>query len=157
MKSVSLLLFAVVSTGLLLAGCASPPKAAGISVTVTGFRADETDSVPTHAIMTLTFTSENVEAIGLTHTTHKLYFTNRYVGQAENPNPVGVPPLGTVNQDVTFNLEDPGVVRQILSVADQAPYRLETTLYYSEGDTKHQLKVTSEGKVPLLGLEHAAR
>ena len=107
--------------------------------------------------MSVTFTSENVDAIGLTHTTHRLYLTGRYVGQAENPNPVGVPALGTVSQDVVFNLEDASVVRQILSVADQAPYRLETTLYYTEGDTKHQIKVTSEGKVPLQGLEHAAR
>lgn len=157
MKSVSLLLLAVLSVGLLLVGCATPPKASGISVTVTGFRADETASVPTHAFMTLTFTSENVEAVGLTHTTHKLYLNKRFVGQALNENPVGVPPLGTVTQEVSFNLEDAGVVRQILSFTDQAPYRLESTLFYTEGDNKSQIKVTSEGKVPLLGLEHAAR
>jgi hypothetical protein len=49
------------------------------------------------------------------------------------------------------------VVRQILSFTDQAPYRLESTLFYSEGEDKHQVKVSAEGKVPLLGLEHAAR
>jgi len=157
MKSVSPLLFALLSAGLLFAGCASPPRASGISVTVTGFRAVEAATVPTQAIMILTFTSENVDSVGLTHTSHKLYLNKRYVGQALNENPVGVPPMGTVNQEVTFNLEDAGVVRQILSFTDQAPYRLESILFYTEGDDKHQIKVSSEGKVPLLGLEHAAR
>jgi hypothetical protein len=98
-----------------------------------------------------------VDAVALTRTSHRLYLGDRYVAKAENPNPIGLPPMGTVTQDVTFNLEDAVVVRQLLSVADQAPYRLETTIYYTEDDSQHQLKVVSNGKVALLGLEQAAR
>jgi len=157
MKSVSLLLFSLLSAGLLLTGCTTLPRVSGVTVTLVGFRPDETSTVPTHAIMTLKFTSENVNAVGITSTTHELYLGKRYAGKAENLSPVGLPPMGTITQDVTFNLEEPGVVRQILSVTNEPPYRLETTLFYTEDDSKRRLKVTSEGKVALIGLEQAAR
>lgn len=157
MKPVSLLLFSLLSAGLLLTGCATPPRVSGVTVTVVGFRPDETSTVPTHAIMTLKFTSENVNAVGITSTTHKLYLGKRYVGKAENLAPVGLPPMGALTQDVAFNLEEPGVVRQLLSVTSEPPYRLETTLFYTEDDSKRRLNITSEGKVALLGLEQAAR
>jgi LEA14-like dessication related protein len=157
MKSISLLLFSVLSAGLLLSGCATAPQVSGVSVTVVGFRPDETSPVQTRAIMTLKFTSENVNGVGITSTTHELYLGKRYVGKAENPVAVGIPPMGSLTQDVVFNLEEPGVVRQVLSLTSEPPYRLETTLFYTDDGSKRRLKVTSEGKVALLGLEQAAR
>jgi LEA14-like dessication related protein len=155
MKPVSLLLFSLFSACIFFTGCATPPRATGITATVVGFRSEE--STPNRATMTLKFTSENVNPIALTSTSHVLYFGDREVGKAENPNPIGIPPLGTTTQDVTFELENPAAVRQFLSVSDEAPYRLETTLYFTEDDMKRHLKVSADGKVALIGLEAAAR
>ena len=156
MKTASVLLSSLLGVCLLLAGCASPPKATGVTVTVTGFR-DADGSPQNHAIMSLHFASENVNSVGFTSTTHELYLNDRFVGKAENLSPVGLPALGGVNLDVNLVLENPGVVRQILSFADKSPYRLVTVLHYTDGDDKVQVKVTAEGRVALLGLEQAAR
>ena len=155
MKPVSLLLFSLFSACAFFAGCATPPRATGVTVTVVGFRSDEAS--PNRAIMTLKFASENVNPIALTSTSHQLYFGDRLVGKAENANPVGIPPMGTMTQDVTFELQNPGIVRQFLSVSDEAPYRLETIIYFTEDDMKRHLKLSADGKVALNGLEAAAR
>ena len=156
MKTASLLLGSLLGVCVLLAGCASPPKATGVTVTVTGFR--DADGAPQNrAVMTLHFVSENVTALGFTSSLHELYLNDRFVGKAENLSPVGLPPMGSVNLDVNLVLENPGVIRQILSFADKSPYRLVTVLHYTDGDDKVQVKVTAEGKVALLGLEQAAR
>ncbi len=156
MKTASLLLGSLLVACVLLSGCATPPKATGVTVTVTGFR-DADGSPQNRAIMALHFTSENVTAVGFTRTVHELYLNDRFVGKAENLTPVGVPPMGSVNLDVPITLENPGVVRQILSFSSKSPYRLVTVLHYTDGDDKVQVKVTAEGKVELLGLEQAAR
>jgi len=156
MKTASLLLGSLLVAGVLLASCATPPKATGVTVTVTGFR-DAEGSPQNRAIMTLHFASENVTAVGFTRTVHELYLNDRFVGKTENLTPVGLPPMGSVNLDVPLALENSGVVRQILSFSDKAPYRLVTVLHYTDGDDKVQIKVTAEGKVELLGLEQAAR
>ena len=157
MKSASLLVCSLLGVCLLLAGCATPPRATGVTVTIVGFRAAENSPVQTRAIMTLRFTSENVNALGFTSSTHELYLADHFVGKVENKAPVGLPPMGGVNLDVAIDLENPGIVRQILSVADLAPYRLVTVLYYTDGDDKVQVKVKSEGKIAIQGLEAAAR
>ena len=157
MKPASLLFCSLLGVCVLLAGCATPPKATGVTVTVTGFRSPENSPVQTRAIMSLHFASENMNALGFTRTTHELYLSGHFVGKTENNAPVGLPPMGGANLDVAIDLENPGIVRQILSVADQSPYRLVTVLYYTDGDDKVQVKVTSEGKIAIQGLEQAAR
>lgn len=157
MKKTSTFLFALLSACLLFAGCSTPSRVGGINVTVVGFKADETSTVATHAIMTLRFTSENVNPVALTSTSHELYLAKHLVAKAENATAVGIPPLGTMTLDVHFNLDDPGIVRQILSVSDEPPYRLESTLFFTEDDSKRRVKVSAEGKVAIQGLEQAAR
>lgn len=158
MKSVPFFLFSLLATALLLVGCASVPKATGVTVTVTGFRpVAESSPVTTRAIMTLRFTSENVNAVGLTGSSHRLFLNGHYVGKAENTAPIGLPPQGTVSQDVTLDLEKPEIVRLSLSVAAEASYRLESVLYYTEGEDKLRIKTNYDGKIALQGLEAAAR
>lgn len=157
MKPAFRLFFALLGVCALLAGCATPPKATGVSVSVVGFRAAESSPVQTRAIMTLRFASENVNALGFTGSTHELFLNKRFVGKAVNASAVGLPPMGSVTVDVALDLEDPGVVRQILSFTDLSPYRLVSILNYTDADSKVHVKVTEEGKVALLGLESAAR
>ena len=157
MKSVSLLFLSVLVTGLFLPGCASVPKATGVTVTIVSFRPIDESAVTTKAVMTLRFTSENVNALAFTGSSHQLYLSGRYVGRAENTAPIGMPAQGTITQDVIIELEKPEVVRQILSVADEGNYRLETVLYFTDEEHKIRIKSKSEGKIALHGLEAAAR
>ena len=158
MKSVPFFLCSALAAALLLTGCASVPRATGISVVVSGFRpVDESGTATGHAIMTLKFVSENVNAVGLTGSSHRLFLNGRYAGKAENPSPVGLAPQSSTTQDVTLELEKPEIVRLAVSVGAEASYRLESVLFYTEGDDKLRIKTNYEGKIPLRGLESAAR
>jgi len=157
MKSVPFFLCSVLAA-LLVTGCTSVPKLNGITVTVTGFRpVEESSPVSAHAIMSLKFVSENVNAAGLTGSSHRLFLNGHYAGKAENTAPIGLAPQGVVNQDVILDLEKPEIVRLSLSVSAEANYRLESVLYYTEGEDKLRVKTSYEGKIDLHGLESAAR
>jgi hypothetical protein len=156
MKLVPILFVSLLGWCVLLTGCGGVPKLGGITVSVTGFRPAEASQPPTHAIITLRFTSENLNAIAFSGSSHKLYLNGSYIGTVTDDTPLGLPPQGTVIHEVTFNLENPGVVRQALSVSDQASYRLESALYFSDIEEKRRIKTVYEGSVTLHGLEAAA-
>jgi len=59
--------------------------------------------------------------------------------------------------DMTFVIEDPVMVRRSIGVSDQALYRMETELRYSDNGDLIRLKTHDEGKIPLAGLEQAVR
>lgn len=157
MKSVPFFLCSVLAA-LVFTGCTSVAKLNGISVVVTGFRpAEESSPAATHAIMSLKFVSENVNATALTGSSHRLFLNGHYAGKAENTAPVGLAPQGVVMQDVTLELEKPETVRLALSVSSEASYRLESVLHYTEGEDQQRVKTSYEGKIDLHGLESAAR
>ena len=156
MKLVPLLFVSLLGLCVLLTGCGGVPKVGGFTVSVAGFRAIEAASPVNRAVITLRFTSENLVALAFSGSSHKLYLNGSYVGQVKDETPLGLPPLGTATHDVTFTLENPGVVRQGLSLSDQASYRLESVLYYDDLGEKHQVKTNYEGIVALHGLEAAA-
>ena len=158
MKLASLFISSLLGICLLAVGCSTVPKATGVTVTVTSIRpVDDSSPVATRAIMTLRFSSENVNALGFTSTSHSLFLNGRYVGKAENTSPIGLTPQGSATQDVTLQLEKPEIVRQLLSVSDDAHYRLESVLFYTDDDAKVRVKTAADGKIDLHGLEPAAR
>lgn len=157
LKSLSFLLPLLVGCCALLAGCSTPPKASGVSATLVGFRPLENSEVQNRATMTVRFTSEDVNADGFSSSTHKLYFNGVYVGQAENTTPIGLPPQGSATIDMTFVIEDPIMIRRSIGVSDQALYKMETELRYTDNGDIIRLKAHDEGKIPLAGLEQAVR
>lgn len=126
-------------------------------MTLVGFRPLENSEVLNRATMTLRLNSEDVNSEAFTASTHKLYFSNTYVGKAENVAPIGLPGQGEVTIDVTLVIEDPIIVRRAIAISDQAVYRLENELRYTENDHLLRYKTHSEGKIPLSGLEPAVR
>ena len=48
-------------------------------------------------------------------------------------------------------------MRLSLSVAAEASYRLESVLYFTEGDDKLRIKTNYDGKIALQGSKAAAR
>jgi len=158
MKSVSALLCALLGACFLLTSCTTvPPQISVVTVTLVGFRPVENADARDHAIMTLKVATEDVHSEGFNSSSHRLYLNNMLVGKAENLNPIGLPAEGSVTIDVPFVIEDAVTVRRAIAVSDQAAYRLESELRYSEGESNKRFKTKSEGKIPLSGLEHAVR
>ena len=108
--------------------------------------------------MTLKISTEDVNSEAFSSSTHKLYFNGgMYVGKAENPNPIGLPAQGEVTVDVPLVIEDPVTVRKAIAVSDQALFKLESELRYTDEEHTKRFKTVSEGKIPVGGLEQAVR
>jgi LEA14-like dessication related protein len=160
MKLTSLLLCSLLGCCLLLAGCTTTAsEVSGITVSVDGFRKYDSSPVQTKAIMILRFTSENTRGIGFSGSTHRVYLNGTLVGTAANHNPIGLPPLESITQDVVIDLVNPAAVKQAKAAAGDNPsrYRVESVLHFTIGEEKTQTKSVYDGTVDLRGLDAAAR
>jgi LEA14-like dessication related protein len=159
MKLVPTLLCLVLGCCALLPGCSTPPKLSGMTVTLMGIRPASSVAGDAHAIMTLRVSSENVNAIALSGSSHKFYLNGSYVGKAESDVPIGLPPLGSVTQDLRLNIENPAVVRQAVAAHDQPPasYRLESVLRVTDNEELLQVKSKFDGSISLRALEAVIR
>jgi len=141
---------------LLLAGCSSNSAAlrTGLSVSIVDFRPTEASLLESRGKLTLRFTNETITPLGYSGSTHRLYLNGQYVGKAVSDQPFGVPPLNTVTQDVTVQLENLALVRQLVSVRDTqtAAYKLESVLFQTIYEDKFQIKVSSQGSLDLRSL-----
>lgn len=159
MKLIPLLLSALLGCCLLLTGCSTVSEVNGITASVDGFRKYDSSPVQTKAIMILRFTSENTRGIGFSGSTHRVYLNGTLVGTAVNKNPIGLPPLESITQDVVIDLVNPAAVKQAKAIAGDNPsrYRVESVLQFTIGEEKEQIKSAFEGTVDLRGLDAAAR
>jgi hypothetical protein len=159
MKLAPTLFCALLGCCAFLAGCNSGPRLSGVTATLAGIRPADAKALDAGAILTLRYVSENVNALGFSGSTHKFYLNGSYVGKATSNEPVGLPPLGAVTQEVTVIFEKPEVVRQAVAAHGQPPaqYRLESVMRFTDGEEHLELKSNFEGIVNLRGLEPAAR
>jgi LEA14-like dessication related protein len=122
-----------------------------MSVSLVDFRPTEASLLESRGTLTLRFTNESIAPLGYSGSSHKLYFNGQYVGKGVSDRPFGIPPLNTVTQDITLNLENIALVRQLLSVRDSqtASYRLESVFFQTVYEDDYQIKVKSEGSLDL--------
>lgn len=146
--SCRLLFVAIVS--FLLVGC-SGPRLGGITATVVNFRPTSSTVLESTGVLTIRYTNENIGALGYSGSSHKLYLNGSYVGKAVSDEPFGIPPLNTITQDVTIHLENLSLLRQLLAVRDTqtAAYRLDSVLFQTLYEDKHEYKTRSEGSLDL--------
>jgi hypothetical protein len=146
------LVLAVLS--LVLAGCSGPGLRGGIGVSAVDFRATAASLLESRGTLTLRFTNETIASLGYSRSSHKLYLNGRYVGKVVNDRPFGLPPLNAVTQEVTVQIENLALVRQLVSVRDShsAAYRLESVLFQTINEDNYQIKVQSEGTLDLHSL-----
>ena len=140
-----------------LTGCATDFKLSEISVSIVSIRPVSATALETQAHMTLRFTNANVLSIALDGTTHKLYLNGTYVGQAVNNEAVGLPPLGTTTADITIQLENLALVKQLLKSANEqsATYRLDSRLHVRAGEDWQNYNCSQQGSVDLQALAAA--
>lgn len=129
-----------------------------MSVSLVDFRPTEAALLESRGTLTLRFTNESIAPLGYSGSTHKLYLNGKYVGKGVSDQPFGIPPLNTVTQDVTINLENMALVRQLMSMRDSqtASYRLESVFFQTVYEDDYRIKVESNGSLDLSGLSAAA-
>lgn len=139
---------------LVFAGCSSAPNFRGsINVTLLDIRPTEAALASGRVPMTLRFTNESIAPLGYSKSSHKLYLNGKYAGKGESNRPFGIPPQNSVTQEVIFDLENPALIRQLVSsdTAQTVPYRLENVLFQTVYEDDHRIKVESGGTVSLGG------
>lgn len=153
MKLHAFVLAGLAALSAIFASCSSA-RPGGIAVTVTNFKPVDASLLESRAILTLRYTNESIAPFGIAGSRHKLYLNGKYVGTSVSDKPLGVPPLQTATQDVTINLENLALVRQLVAMRETqtVSYRLETTLFETIGDEKVYTKTTSDGALDLRGL-----
>jgi LEA14-like dessication related protein len=131
-----------------LVGCFSHQTFGGINVTVVGLKPTAAAAANTPATLTLHFANENVIAVGIDSSTHRLFLNGTLVGTAVNANPLGVQAMTTVTQEVPVKFDNLALVQQ-LAAAGTTSYRLESDLLLMAGDEKIHVKSIEQGTLDL--------
>jgi LEA14-like dessication related protein len=141
----------------LLAGCSGRGRPGGVTVSLVDFRPTEAALLESRGTLTLRYTNENISPLGFSSAVHKLYLNGSYVGLAVSDQPFGIPPMNSTTQEVTMNLENLALVRQLIAVRDSqtVAYRLDSVLHQTIYEEKYEIKTRAEGAIDLRALTAA--
>jgi LEA14-like dessication related protein len=158
MKTLRPCLLAFTALCLLFGGC-SARRPEGVSESLVSFRPTEASLLETRGVLTVRYTSENISPLGYSGSKHKLYLNGTYVGNAVSDKAFGIPPLTSVTQEITVQLENTALVQQLLTLGDHqtVSYRLESVLFQTVDEDKYEMKLKSEGVVDLHGVAQALK
>jgi len=134
-----------------LVGCLSHRTFGGISVTAVDLKPATANAPGTQAALTLNFANENVMAVGITSSTHRLFLNSSFVGTAVNANPLGVQAMAAATQVVPMKFDNLALVQQLAGAAGAttASYRLETDMLVLAGEEKIHIKSLEQGTLDL--------
>ena len=146
----SALFVAAAVLSLAFAGCGGI-KPGGITETLVAFHATDASLAESRATLSVRYANENISALGFSGATHSLYLNGTYVGKVASKQPFGIPPMNATTQDVTVQLENVALVRQLIAVggAQTAAYRLESVLSQTINEDNYEYKVNAQGAVDL--------
>ena len=149
---------AFAALAMFFAGC-NTPRVSSIEVTLTDIRPANATLLESSAILTLRLTNDSIAPLGFSGSSHKLYLNGSYVGRAVSNEAFGLPPLTTVEREVTVHLENLALLRQLLTVRDTqtVAYRLDNVLHQTVYEEKTEQKSRSEGSIDLRSFSNAVR
>jgi len=136
--------------GLWLVGCTTTQKA-GIVVSLVKVSATEVALTDRKVTLQLRLQNENVMAVALTTTVHKVYLHGVYFGEAVGTKPVALTERGDVPYEVTLTLADATVAARLREMlkGGGVSYRLESRMQCEAGDEELNLVSTDSGQVSL--------
>ncbi len=139
----------VLLAGLSLVGCTSVQKA-GIVVSVVKVAATEVALTDRKVVLQLRLQNENLMAIALASTEHKVYFNGIYFGEAVGRKPVALMERGDVPYEVTLTLADAAQAARLREVLQSGVvnYRLETRMLCDAGGEDLYLVSKDSGQLP---------
>jgi len=112
----------------ILCGCATQP---GPRVSLVNVRFTEATTFETTALFTVRLSNESPDVMRLDGGTHKIYLNGLYVGEGLNNEPLELPRLATVTQDLTVHLNNLLLATRIKPIIESQSfdYRIRSVLY----------------------------
>jgi LEA14-like dessication related protein len=140
-----------------LAGCASHGTLGGVAVTIVEIKPAAAAVPDAQAVLALRFANENVAAVGMASSTHKLYLNGSYVGKAVNATPEGLPAMTPTTLNIPVKFENPTLVGQLAGAAGAktTSYRLESDVLVVVGEDNIHVTSNEQGTVDLSPLAAA--
>lgn len=138
----------ILLAGLCLVGCSTTQKA-GIVVSLVKVVATEVALTDKMVTLQLRLQNENLMAIGLTSTLHKVYLNGVYFGQAVGTKPVALAERGDVRYEVTLTLADASAAARLREMlqAGVVNYRLESRMRCEAMDEEINLTSIDSGQI----------
>ena len=136
-----------------LFGCRSTANfSSGFTATVAAFHPTDPARPEAGGTITLRFVNETVASLGFSRSEHKLYLDGTAVASLTNDTPFGIVSTSEITRDLPVHFDNPAFVHQLASGGSPVvPYRLESRLYQRLGDSRNDMKLSSEGTLDLRG------
>jgi LEA14-like dessication related protein len=130
-----------------LAGCLSHGTLGGVAVTIDSVK----PAADNQAVLTLHIANENVVAVGIASSIHRLFLNGTFAGTAVCTTPIGIQTLSAGTQEASWRFDNPALVRQLANApgAKTASYKLESDLTVTAGDDTIHVKSVYEGTLDL--------
>lgn len=142
---------------LCFAGCHSTGNLnSGFTATIAAFHPSDPAKPEDGGTITLVFGNETVASLGFSRSEHTLYLNGTLAANIVNDSPFGIVTENSLSRDVPVHFDNPAFVRQLVDGnSPVVSYRLESRLYQRLGDSRNDMKLTSEGTLDLRGTSAA--
>ncbi len=130
-------------------GCTSAVKLGGVVVSI----AEVSPGPQANTLqLKLLYKNENVLALAVSTTEHTVYLNGAKISSLESKIPVGLPPLASASQTLTFPAQNADALKN--AGLTTATYRLNSVLILEAGeDDEVKIKTSSTGSVSLSALK----
>jgi LEA14-like dessication related protein len=147
------LILAVFASLILLSGCQSSSTIRGIAVQLVDVRATPVAGGGADLTLNISYVNENLVMIAASGARHRVTLNGVQLGRVESKEPIGLPQMGTVTQEVTLPI-DPGMVARLrdMQAAGTVSYELDSTILITAGEDKMESRSSGSGTVSLANL-----
>jgi len=136
-----------------LSGCLSTPELRGIAVQLTDIRAQPLDQGGAEVSLTIRYLNENLVAIAVSETEHRIWIDGMSLGRIESDQPVGLPQLGEASETLKLTVDASTAARlRQLQANGSANYRLESRLLVMAAQDELKSNTSGTGTVDVSNL-----
>ena len=147
----SLLLVAVAS--IFLSGCHNSSAVRGIAVQLEAIRATPAAGGRAELTLSISYVNENLVMIAASGARHRVTLNGVPLGRVESREPIGLPRMGHITQEVTLPIDQGTVARlREMQAGGTATYTLDSTILITAGEEKMESRTSGSGTVSLADL-----
>lgn len=140
---------------LLTTSCVTLQPNPDLDVSLVSVRLGESTAWETTAYFKIRLANASPEPIALSGSAHRFHLNGRFIGQGLSDAQVEVPRLSSVIVEFPVHLRNVAVASRIRPIlASQAvEYRVQSTLYFSEGRRGRRCHLARDGRLALADLQ----
>ena len=134
-----------------LSGCAGLRSHDGLEISLVNARLSAPTVWETTAHFTVRIINERPEPLMVDGSVHRIHLNGVYVGEGVTNERLEVPRLSSTTQEVTVYLRNVRMATRLKSIVENqaVDYRVDSTLYVSDGGRSHRCRVAQEGRLAL--------